>query len=90
MSVLVSHFRSGSFKVQDASHTDRPTTSDDDKIKALIETNPRMTTREIAEKLDISNSIVYLHLQQLGYVNKLDVCVPHELKEIHLTKRINI
>ena len=49
-----------------------------------------MTTREIAEKLDISNSTVYLLLQQLGYVNKLDVWVPHELNEIHLTKRINI
>lgn len=83
-------FRSGNFNVQDAPHTGRPTTTDDHKIKALIETNRRMTTREIAEKLDISNSTVYLHLQQLGYVNKLDVWVPHELKEIHLTKRINI
>ncbi|KIH66536.1 hypothetical protein ANCDUO_03138 [Ancylostoma duodenale] len=53
----------------DAPHTVRTTTTDDDKIKALIETNRHVTIREIAEKLNISNSSVYLHLQQLGYVN---------------------
>ncbi|KAG6798618.1 teneurin-m isoform X2 [Apis mellifera caucasica] len=29
------------------------------------------------------------HLKQLGYVQKLDTWVPHELKEKHLTRRIN-
>ena len=76
--------------MQDAPYTDRPPTTDDYKIKALIKTNWHMTTREIVEKLDILNSTVCLHLQQLGYVNKLNIWVPHELKEIHLTKRINI
>ena len=37
-------FRSGNFNVQVVLHTGRPTTTDDDKIKALIETNRRMTT----------------------------------------------
>ena len=84
------YFRSGNFSVQDAPHTGRPITIDDEKIKALIQTNRRMTTQEIPEKLDILNSTVYLHLQELGYVNNLDVWVSHELKEIHLNKCINI
>ncbi|EYC13691.1 hypothetical protein Y032_0043g868 [Ancylostoma ceylanicum] len=67
------HLRSWSFNVQDAPHNGRPATTDDDKIKALIETNRHITTQEIAEKLDISNSTAYLHLQQLGYVHKLYV-----------------
>ena len=51
----------------------------------------RRTTREIAEKIDMLNLTVCLYLQQLGYANKLDVWVlVHELKEIHLTKSINI
>ncbi|CAH2090909.1 unnamed protein product [Euphydryas editha] len=62
-------FRSGNLNVQDVPHTGRPTTTNDDKIKALIETNQRMTAREIVEKLDISNSIFNLHLQQLGYLD---------------------
>ena len=30
------------------------------------------------------------HLKQFGYVNKLDIWVPHKLNEIQLTKRISI
>ncbi|XP_066137443.1 histone-lysine N-methyltransferase SETMAR-like [Euwallacea fornicatus] len=85
-----SRFRSGNFNVQDAPHTGRPITIDDDKIKALVEANRRTTTRGIAEKLNISNLTVSLHLKKIGYVSKLDVWVPRELKEIHLTQRIII
>ena len=76
--------------MQDSPHASCPTTTNDDKIKVLIETNRCMRTQEIAEKFDILNSIVYLHLQQLGYVNKLDVWVSYELQEIHLIKCFNI
>lgn len=45
----------------------------------------------MAERLGVSNSTVYFHLQQLGYVNKLDVWVPYELLEIQIrTQRINM
>ena len=47
------------------------------------------TTREIAEKLHASHTCIENHLKQLGYVQKLDTWVPHELKEKHLTRRIN-
>ena len=30
-----------------------------------------------------------MHLKQLGYVQKLDTWVPHELKEKHSTQRMN-
>ncbi|XP_011638278.1 histone-lysine N-methyltransferase SETMAR-like [Pogonomyrmex barbatus] len=68
----------------------KSTEVDDNKIKALIESNPRYTTREIVETLNIHHSSVHDHLKKLGYVSKLDVWVPHELKEVHLTARINI
>ena len=47
-------------------------------------------TREIAEKLNISHKCVEKHLKQLGYVNKLDFWIPHQLNEMQLTKRISI
>ena len=56
----------------------------------MIENNPRSMTREIAEMLNISHTCVKRHLKQLGYVNKLDIWVPHKLNEIQLTKRISI
>ena len=45
--------------------------------------------REIEEMLKISKSSIDRHKQRLGLVKKLDIWIPHELKEIHLTKRIN-
>ena len=56
----------------------------------MIENNRSSTTREIAEKFNISHTCVERHLKQLGYVNKLDIWVPHKLNEIQLTKRISI
>ena len=39
---------------------------------------------------NISHTCVERYFKQLGYVNKLDIWVPHKLNEIHLTKRISI
>ncbi|EZA53745.1 Histone-lysine N-methyltransferase SETMAR, partial [Ooceraea biroi] len=86
----VTKFQSGDFNVKDAPRSGRPIEIDDDKIKALIDSNRRLTTREIAENLNISKSSVENHSKRLGYISKLDISVPHELKEIHLTKRIDI
>ena len=83
-------FRSGDFDLNDVPCSGRSNEVDDDKIKAMIENNRRSTAREIAEKLKISHTWVERHLKQLGYVNKLDIWVPHKLNEIQLTKRISI
>ena len=39
--------------------------------------------------LKIPKSTIERYIQRLGLVKKLDIWIPHELKEIHLTKRIN-
>ena len=83
-------FRSGDFDLKDIPRSGRPTEIDDDKIKAIIENNQRSTTREIAEKLNISHTCVERYLKQLSYVSKIDIWVPHKLNEIQLTKRISI
>ena len=62
---------------------------DDDLIKAIIDSDRHSTTREIAQKLHVSHTCIENYLKQLGYVQKLDTWVPYELKEKHLTQRIN-
>ncbi|EZA57113.1 Histone-lysine N-methyltransferase SETMAR [Ooceraea biroi] len=59
-------FRSRDFNVKDAPRSGRPIEIDDDKIKALIDSNRRLTTREIAENLNISKSSVENHSKRLG------------------------
>lgn len=83
-------FRSGDFSLKDEPRSGRPVEVDDDQIKAIIDSDRHSTTREIAEKLDVSHTCIEKRIKQLGYVKKLDLWVPHELKEIHLTQRINI
>ena len=60
------------------------------KIKAIIASDRHVTVREIEEMLKIPKSTIGRHIQRLGFVKKLDIWIPHELKEIHLTKRINV
>ena len=55
----------------------------------MIESDHHVTVREIEEMLKILKSTIDRHIQRLGLVKKLDIWIPHELKEIHLTKRIN-
>ena len=81
-------FRSGDSDLKDVPRSGCPTEVDDDKIKTIIENNRRSTTREIAEKLNISHTCVERYIKQLGSVNKLNIWVPHKLNEIRLTKQI--
>ena len=46
--------------------------------------------QEIAKKHNISHTCVERHLKKLGYVNKLDIWVPHKLNENQLKKRFSI
>ncbi|GFS79440.1 histone-lysine N-methyltransferase SETMAR [Trichonephila clavipes] len=66
-------FRSGNFDVEDAPRSGRPVEADKDAIKALVDANWRITTREIGLKLNLSNSTIYDHLKGLGLSSKLDL-----------------
>jgi len=51
--------------------SDGPTVADDDEIKILIANNQRYPTREIAEILHLSYTIVIKNLYKLRYMNHL-------------------
>jgi len=82
-------FRDSDFLVK-AHCSDRPSKIDDDEMKALVQANKHSTVRKLAAALKVSVGSVHGHLKSLGFVKKLDVWVPHELKEIHLTNRMNV
>ncbi|XP_039762017.1 histone-lysine N-methyltransferase SETMAR-like [Pararge aegeria] len=82
-------FRSGNFDVEDAPRSGRPVEADKDAIKALVDANRRITTREIGERLNLSNSTVYGHLKGMDLTSKLDVWVPHVLTERNLCRRVD-
>ena len=69
----------------------RPVEADSDQMETLIENNQFFffflennqcyTTREIADILKISKSSAENHSHQRGYVNRVDVWVPHKLSK---------
>ena len=79
----------GIFHSKNKQRSGRPNEVDDDQIKVIIESDRHVTVREIEEILKIPKSRIDPQMQRLGRVKKLDIWIPHELKEIHLTKRIN-
>ncbi|GFX68238.1 histone-lysine N-methyltransferase SETMAR [Trichonephila clavipes] len=99
--ILLFYYRKGKNAVQarkkltdvygeDVPRSGRPVEADKDAIKALVEANRRITTREIGLRLNISNSTVYGHLKGPGLSSKLDVWVPHVLTERNVCRHIDI
>lgn len=85
-----SRFRNGDFNMDDQPCSGRPSTIDDDIVSALVENNPRITTEEIAERMNIDNSSAFRHLKKLGFTSKLDTWVPHSLTERNKLNRVSV
>ncbi|XP_012062024.1 PREDICTED: histone-lysine N-methyltransferase SETMAR-like [Atta cephalotes] len=84
------YIRHDDFSVKDAHRSGRPSKIDNNEMKALVQANKHSTVRELATSLKVSVGSVHDHLKSLGFVKKLDVWVPHELKEIHLTNPMSV
>ncbi|XP_033179582.1 histone-lysine N-methyltransferase SETMAR-like [Bombus impatiens] len=81
-------FRAGNFNLKDEDRSGRPSTTDTDLIKAYLDENPRSSFREIADVLNIPRTTIHEHLTKLGYVNRYEVWVAHQLTESNLLNRI--
>lgn len=62
----------------------------DASIEELLEMEPYLSTRQIAERLHCSHVTVDRHLQQMGKVWKLGAWLPHQLSESQLSQRVSI
>ena len=82
-------FRSGNLNLEDAPRPGRLLEADVDNIKSLVDANRRITTREITERLNLSNATVHKHMKRLEFISKLDIWVPHVLTGRNLLRRIN-
>ena len=85
---LFARLKSGDMDVEDKLHTGRPTEVDEEQLKAMVETDPKLTTREMADMLDTHYSTVDRQLNSLGKVSKLGQWVPHELTDFDNNRRI--
>ena len=59
-------FKNDNFELDDLPHSRRPLQVDMDLLKKLIEQDPRLTTRCLAERLGCSHIAIETHLHELG------------------------
>jgi len=83
-------FRNGEFGVDDLPRSGRPQEVDVGHLEELVESEPRLSSRCLAESLGCSHVAVELHLMELGKVWKYGVWIPHELTPHQLQVRIGI
>ena len=83
-------FREGDISLEDRPRPGRPMESDIERLKVLIEDNPRLTIRELSTMLGCNQSTIDRHLHEMGKVNKLGTWVPHQLTSDNIQQRISI
>lgn len=76
--------------VEDSPRSGRPAEFDEEHLKALLKEDGRQTSRELAEKMNISAMTISRHLQSIGFTQKLGAWVPHELNEENKENRLQI
>jgi len=80
-------YRSEDTSLKNEPRTGRLSDFDVEALKSLAECNARQSTRELADKLNTSQSTICRHLKKFGKVSKLGVWVPHALSETNKADR---
>ena len=83
-------FDNGNFELDDSSRSGRPVEVDLDRLKQLIEDDPHLTTRCLAEELGCSHTTVETYLKELGKTWRYGVWIPHELSIHQLQYRLDV
>jgi histone-lysine N-methyltransferase SETMAR len=82
-------FNNVNLELDDLPRPGRPLELDVDLLKQLIEQDPRLTSRCLAEQLGCSHTAVEKHLNELGKTWRYGVWILHELSPHQLQHRVN-
>lgn len=83
-------FRDGDESLEDQKHGSRPQIIDNDALKEAIESDPRQTTRDLAEQFGCTHVTIENHLHGMGKTNRYGKWVPHKLSDANKATRIAI
>ncbi|XP_014487685.1 PREDICTED: histone-lysine N-methyltransferase SETMAR-like [Dinoponera quadriceps] len=83
-------FKNGNRSLEDVERKGRPQKLDDDILRAMVDSDPRQTIRELSLKIGCPWSTVQDHLHSIGKMYRQGIWVPHELTETTLDQRRTI
>ena len=82
-------FRSGNFRLGIEPRGRPQPKINNDKLKAIVESDTFQTTLALASKFGVSMPTILDHLRQINNVKQLNRWVPHELKAYQMKKRFD-
>ena len=83
-------FRNKDYSLQDKPKSGRPSDINLNELKQIIESDPTLTTRNVASTLGCSNSTIHYHFKELRLVSKLGEWVPHDRDQAQLKRRVKL
>ena len=83
-------FDNGDESLQDDPRSGRPTEIDLSELKQAIESDPTLSTANLANSLGCTQRNIYYQIKRFGYVSKLSGWCPHELNKNQLKKRVDV
>ncbi|XP_026828885.1 histone-lysine N-methyltransferase SETMAR-like [Ooceraea biroi] len=82
------NFRDGDFSLANEPRGRPKTKVDNDHLRAVVESDPSQSTRELASIFNVSIPTILVHLAAIGKIKKLDKWVPHELTDAQQAQRL--
>ena len=82
-------FRNRDFCLDEKPRSGRPVELNFDDLKHIIERDPRLSTRCLAEQLGDSHTSIKRHLGDLGKTYRYGVWIPHQLTSDQLDRRVD-
>ena len=83
-------FSRKNYKLEDEARSGRPIELDLERLQELVESDPRQSSRFLANILGCTHVTIQNNLHQLGFGPKLGVWVPHDLTEKQKNQRLDI
>lgn len=88
--IWFARLKAGDFDLEAQELRGTPSTQDQYLIKTVIENNSLSTIRQSAEMCNKSKSTIYNYIVKLGYINRLDVRVLHDITEKNLNYHLRL
>ena len=83
-------FRANDYEIEDSPISGRARVIDINELKAVIEEDPRQTTRCLAERFSCCHTTIETYLGELGKSYKYGLWIPHQLNTKHLNQRVDM
>lgn len=83
-------FTEGNFDLNNAPRSGRPVEFDNDALKSMVESDPRLSIEELSTSLGSTWSTVQRHLNLLGKVYRQGIWIPHMLSDKNKDQRRTI